>query len=329
MKMKKTLKTVATLGILAAIAGATVWYQSTTTSDTPDNVASGNGRIEATEYDIATKNPGQLEALMVREGDMVEKGEVLAHMDTRSLDAQLREAQAGLKEARENREYAQAIVQVRESEVSYAEREFQRLDKLARSGHVSQEQFDQAGTQLEIARANLTAARVDVTRAESGIEAAEAKVARLESDHEDSRLAAPVGGRVLYKLADPGEVLGAGGKVLTVLDLTDVYMTFFLPTEQAGKVRIGDEARLILDAIPQYVIPANISFVAPRAQFTPKAVETRSEREKLMFRVKARVDPSLLKQHIEAVKTGVPGEAFVRVDPDSPWPDSLKVSLPE
>lgn len=329
MKMTNTLKIVATIGMLAAIGGGVYWYQSTTTSETPDNVASGNGRIEATEYDIATKNPGQLATVMVREGDMLEKDQILARMDTRSLDAQLREAQAGLKEARENREYARAIVEVRESEVSYAEREFQRLEKLARSGNVSQEQFDQAGTQLQIARANLTAARVDVTRAESGIEAAEAKIARVQVDLEDSRLATPVGGRVLYKLAEPGEVLGAGGNVLTVLDLTDVYMTFFLPTNQAGKLRIGDEARLILDAIPQYVIPASISFVAPNAQFTPKAVETRSEREKLMFRIKARVDPSLLKQHIEVVKTGVPGEAFVRLDPDTPWPDNLKVSLPE
>ena len=327
--MKNTLKTVAVIGMLGAIAGGFYWYQSATTSETPDNVASGNGRIEATEYDIATKHPGRLEAVMVREGDMVDQDQVLARMDTRSLDAQLREGRAGLKEARENREYAQAIVQVRESELRYAEREFQRLEKLARSGHISQEKFDQARTQLESARAKLKAARVDVTRAESGIEVAEAKIARLESELEDSYLAAPVGGRVLYKLADPGEVLGAGGKVLTVLDLTDVYMTFFLPTEQAGKVRIGDEARLILDAIPQYVIPASISFVAPRAQFTPKAVETRSEREKLMFRVKARVDPALLKQHVEAVKTGVPGEAFVRLDTETPWPEPLKVSLPE
>ncbi len=122
--------------------------------------------------------------------------------------------------------------------------------------------------------------------------------------------------------------MGAGGKVMSVLDLTDVYMTIFVPTAQAGKIFIGADARIILDAVPQYVIPAKVSFVAPRTQFTPKAVETRTEREKLMFRVKVKIDSTLLKEHIEAVKTGVPGEAFILLDKDKPWPENLAVKLP-
>ena len=109
-------------------------------------------------------------------------------------------------------------------------------------------------------------------------------------------LKSPIAGRVLYRLAEPGEVLAAGGKVLTVLELTDVYMTIFLPTALAGRIAVGSEARIVLDAVPQYVIPATISFVAARAQFTPKDVETRTEREKLMFRIKVRIDPELLGQ---------------------------------
>ena len=96
-----------------------------------------------------------------------------------------------------------------------------------------------------------------------------------------------------YRVAQPGEVLGAGGKVLNIVDLADVYMTFFLPEQAAGRVALGQDVRIILDAAPQYVIPAAVSFVASTAQFTPKTVETASERQKLMFRVKAQISPEL------------------------------------
>ena len=122
---------------------------------------------------------------------------------------------------------------------------------------------------------------------------------------------------------EPGEVLGAGGKVLNLVDLSDVYMTFFLPETVAGRVALGTEVRLVLDAAPQYVIPAQVSFVASTAQFTPKTVETASERQKLMFRVKARIDRALLAKHLEQVKTGLPGVACVRLDAQQPWPANL------
>jgi HlyD family secretion protein len=106
-------------------------------------------------------------------------------------------------------------------------------------------------------------------------------------------------------VAEPGEVLPAGGKVVTALQLSDVYMTIYLPTEQAGRVIVGSEGRIVLDAAPDLVLPAAVSFVAPRSQFTPKEVETRSEREKLMFRIKVRIDPELLVRNLEKVKTGL------------------------
>jgi HlyD family secretion protein len=106
-------------------------------------------------------------------------------------------------------------------------------------------------------------------------------------------------------------------------------MTFFLPTEDAGRVKLGAEARIILDAAPQYVIPAKISFVADVAQFTPKSVETAEERQKLMFRLKAKIPPELLRKHIEDVKTGLPGMAYVRLDPNAEWPARLEVRLPK
>ena len=188
--------------------------------------------------------------------------------------------------------------------------------------------MDQVRTSARTAAAALQAAQVKVAETEAAIEAAAAQIERIQADVEDSALKAPRRGRVLYRLAEPGEVLGAGGKVLTLLDLTDVYMVLFLPETVAGRVAIGSEARLILDAGPEYVVPARVSFVAARAQFTPKQVETRSEREKLVFRVKARIDRELLGRYEPLVKTGLPGVAYVRLDDTLPWPDWLEPRLP-
>lgn len=100
--------------------------------------------------------------------------------------------------------------------------------------------------------------------------------------------------------------MGAGGKVLNLVDLNDVYMNVFLPAQQAGRVALGADVRLILDAAPQYVIPAKVTFVASVAQFTPKTVETANEREKLMFRVKARMIQNCCKNTSNRSRPGFP-----------------------
>ncbi len=104
-------------------------------------------------------------------------------------------------------------------------------------------------------------------------------------------------------------------------------MTFFLPTDQAGRVALGAEARIVLDAEPEYVIPAKISYVADVAQFTPKTVETAKERQKLTFRIKARIDPKLLHKYMHYVKTGMPGVAYVKLNPKAKWPTRLDRGL--
>jgi HlyD family secretion protein len=354
MSTKSTLKTISTVVILALVAGGG-WYawqvlksdeipeklepysevinevksHIKSTEELPDYIASGNGRIEATEYDIATKIAGRLTKVLAEEGDTVEAGQTLAVIDTDDLNAQLREANASYKEAVEARKYAIAIVEQYKSELTYAQTELRRFLELSKKGHVSQENVDQKRTAFKSADAALKAANIKVVQSASGIEAAEARIQRLKANIDDSTLKSPIKGRVLYRLAEPGEVLASGGKVMTVLDLTDVYMSIFLPTAEAGKVTIGAEARMIIDAIPQYTIPAKVTFVAAEAQFTPRSVETRAERDKLMFRVKVKIDSALLKKHIQKVKTGVPGVTYISLDPEKGWTDKLELRLPE
>ncbi len=312
---------------LTAVGGWLLW-QHFQVPELPTEFASGNGRIEATEYDIATKRAGRVGEVLAREGDMVDAVQILASMDSADLEAQLREAEARLREARAGKNYAEAIVVQRESELVYAKAEHKRSLELVRRGHVTRERVDRHRMAKLTGEAALKAARVQVVQAAAAIDAAVARIERLKTEIDDSVLKSPIRGRVLYRLAEPGEVLAAGGKVLTVLDLTDVYITIFLPASQVGRVRVGSDARIKIDAVPEFTIPAKVSFIAARAQFTPKQVETRSEREKLMFRIKVRIDPQLLKEHIEKVKTGVPGVAYVRLDQTIEWPELLQVRLP-
>src|SRR5690606_1963748 len=177
----------------------------------------------------------------------------------------------------------EAVIAQREAELDAAQRRLARSETLAKDGAASRQDLDDdrarvraaratlaaSRAQAEAARAAVTAAEAQVVGAGSGVAAAEATVARIDSDIADSELKAPRAGRVQFRLAQPGEVLAPGGKLLNLVDLSDVYMTFFLPETVAGRVALGGEVRLVLDAAPQYVIPAAVSYVASTAQFTP------------------------------------------------------------
>ncbi|ECM0351630.1 HlyD family efflux transporter periplasmic adaptor subunit [Salmonella enterica] len=336
-------------GILVAVAAIAWWMLRP--AGIPEGFAASNGRIEATEVDIATKIAGRIDTILVSEGQFVRQGEVLAKMDTRVLQeaiAQIKEAESAVAAARallEQRQSemraAQSVVKQREAELDSVSKRHVRSRSLSQRGAVSVQQLDDdraaaesaraaletAKAQVSAAKAAIEAARTSIIQAQTRVEAAQATERRIVADIDDSELKAPRDGRVQYRVAEPGEVLSAGGRVLNMVDLSDVYMTFFLPTEQAGLLKIGGEARLVLDAAPDLRIPATISFVASVAQFTPKTVETHDERLKLMFRVKARIPPELLRQHLEYVKTGLPGMAWVRLDERVPWPDALSVRL--
>lgn len=316
-----------------------------------DNFISGNGRIEATEMNISTKLAGRIEQINAREGDFVQAGQPLVIMQTDTLRAKLSQAQAQHQQAQSNeanaksqvalkisdKVAAEALVKQRESDLNLALKSFARTSQLARKGAISIQQLDDDSAKVASARAAVVSAKAQVDAAQSAVEAAQASVQsatsaidvalanirEIQTDIDDSTLTAPVSGRIQYRIAETGEVLGAGGKALSLINLNDVYLTFFLPETVAGRVAIGDEVRLSLDAIPNKTIPANVSFVSSVAQFTPKTVETKDERQKLMFRVKAQISPILLNCYLTQVKTGLPGVAWVKLDAAAPWPTPL------
>jgi HlyD family secretion protein len=402
--------------LAAAILLAAAFYYVRTrlkTSGFGEAFISGNGRIEATEVDVATKLSGRIQNILVDEGDFVKAGQPVAQMQIDTLEAQRDElraqhqqaiqavgsaqaevaaresdkaaslavvaqresdsaaAQAGVSQRESDAAAAQAVVVQRESELDAAQRRLVRSQTLSKEGASSIQELDDdrarvgssqaslaaavaqtstarsaigaaraqaamsdaainaAKAQVKSAEAMIAAARTQVAGSQLTVAARKAAIARVESDIRDSTLKAPRDGRVQYRTAQPGEVLSAGGKVLNLVDLSDVYMTFFLPETVAGRVAIGSDARIVLDAAPQYVIPAKVSYVASTAQFTPKTVETAAERQKLMFRVKARIDRDLLQRNLPMVKTGLPGVAWLKLDPQAKWPPELAIRVPE
>ena len=298
-------------------------YNYLQVSQLPKEFAVGNGRLETTQVDISSKLSGRLLDINVDEGDTVEKDQLLATLDTKQLDSKLQEALAYVEQAKQNKNYALAIVTQRESELNLANNNYNRSKTLYKNKSIPLVEFQRDETAYQTAIAALTASKAQVISANAAINAALAQVETIQVQIDESKLYSPIKGRVLYKIAQNGEIISNGGRVLVVLDLMNTYMTIFLPTSQAGLVNIGSEARIVLDALPNVSIPATVTFVSPQAQFTPKEIETQTEREKLMFRIKVKIDSKLLEQHFNKIKTGLPGIAYIRLNSNTPWPASL------
>ena len=257
----------------------------------PAGIVKSNGRIEATQVDVSSKYAGRLAEVTVEEGSSVRQGQAIAKITSPEYEAQLRAAQADVQKAKDALASAEAEITSRQSALEFAKSDFERGQELMKTGFITKQVFEQRKRNYDFAVAAVTSFTSQRDQAQSAIKNSEAQVERIESIISDLTLVSPRLGRVQYRLARAGEVVAAGAPIVTILDLTDVYMTLFLPAADAGKLSVGDEARIVLDPVPDYVIPAKVSFVAADAQFTPKTVETKDERAKLMFRVKLKIDP--------------------------------------
>ena len=311
--------------LLILLLGAALFllYQRNKAPTLPPGIASGNGRLEAVEVDVATKVAGRLAKVQLHEGDNVQAGQVVAELDADDLRAQLRAAEAQTLQARAALQESRAGLASAQSQQKLARITLERSRKLEKQGFATNDQLDQRQSALQTADAAVNAAQSKISAADAAVAAAAARVDVLRVALNDTTIKAPINGRVLDRLAEPGEVLAAGGKIVTLHDMADVDMSIYLPTAEAGKLAVGSPARIVLDALPGQPLPAKAVFVAPHSQFTPKEVETRNEREKLMFRVKVKVDAGWIASHAELAKPGMPGMAYVQTAPDAVWPASF------
>jgi HlyD family secretion protein len=321
---RRRLVAIAAAGaVLIAGAGGAYWWMHRA-PPIPAGIAWSNGRIEADEIDIETKFAGRIAEVFADDGDKVSAGQMVARIDTRDLEASMQRDQATALQAKNMLDEVRADIAQQRTAVELAQKQLARTRALLKSNDATHELFDEQRQALDGAQAALTADGAKLTEAEAAAAAASDQVKLDQINIADDRLIAPKDGRIEFRISNVGEVLGAGGKIFTMLDLSYIYMDVYLPTAEAGRVRLGADARIVLDARPNHPIPAKVTFVATQAQFTPKAVETKSERDKLMFRVRVKLDPATAFAFADEAGTGLPGLAYIRLDPSVPWPPQLQ-----
>lgn len=313
------------LAVVVMAVGAG-WYVVQHRGDLPRGLARANGRLELARIDVAVKYPGRITGLDFNEGDSVEAGQVLAREDDVTARARLDAARAHLDAARADSARAGAERDARQAARHLAELDMEHARGMFRQHLVSDMELAQHQTNLDTATAAAEAASRAVDGARAMVDGAQAQVAEAQSAVDDMTIRAPVAGRIEYRIVEMGAVLPGGGRVASLLNPADMYLTVFYPSPQAGRLRVGDQARIALDALHQQVIPATISFVSPEAQFTPKYVETTTERDKLVYRVKLRIAPETARRYGSVLKAGMTGDGYVRTDPATPWPAALDVA---
>ncbi|MDO9237512.1 MAG: HlyD family efflux transporter periplasmic adaptor subunit [Aquabacterium sp.] len=322
-------KTITGVSLLALSCAAGLAYWVNTHHDPiPAGLIRTNGRLEVERIEIAAKYPGRIIELPVNEGDLVKAGTLIARQDSTELVAQRAAVEAGRQRASQAMLRAGAETEVRKVQARIAQLELDHTHRLRQEELVSGAEVERRQAQRDGEKAGVMVATAAIGEATAARSEAQAQMTRLDVAIADMSLRAPVNGRIEYRVVEPGSVIPSGGRVATLLDTSNVHMTVFLPTSIAGRLQVGDEARVVLDAAPQYTIPAQVSFVAAEAQFTPKYVETASERDKLVYRVKLKVPTDIANRYAAYVKAGLTGYGYVRADTNKPWPAALAVKLP-
>ncbi len=329
--------------ILAILVGGGYWYyQKNNQSDAHPGITHSNGRLELTRMDVASLYPGRVEQVIVEEGQYVTPGEVLATLSSETTQAKHHAALAQQNASRAKQQQAEKAVKhiaaqllAQQQQIKVAQLDVDNALTLRKDELISQSELDKRIAARDAAAARLTAlefaqkeAEATVQQATAGIEQAEAQVEQISSMLGDLQIKAPKAGRVQYKLVEMGSVVGAGSKIVSLLDLDDINMNLFLPGPVVNKVALNSEARIILDG-QDYVFPAKVIFIASDAQFTPKHVETESERAKLMFKVKLKIPVDVARKYQNYLRGGMAGDGYVLTEPKVVWTDDLAVRLPE
>ena len=317
------------LGLVLALAAGFAAYRFGFSGgeDPLAGIARANGRLELERLDVATLYAGRIERVEVDEGDEVASGAVLARLESATTETQVAEARARRGQLEQSVRRAQAQVEAQRQQLKTAQMDADNARALYRDGLISQSELNARLAQRDAAQAAVQAARSAAAEAQSGVGQAQALVDRASSVMDDLAVRAPKAGRVEYVLAQPGGVLPAGGRVVSLLDLDDAGMDIFLAAPDINRIPLGSEARLVFDGLDA-VFPARVRHVAAQAQFTPKFVETAEERTRLMFRVRLKIDADTARRYRRWLKGGMTATGYVRLDQTQSWPAQLAVKLP-
>lgn len=306
---RKAIVPVAIVVVLAAV-GLRFWLHGREANGPIE----ASGTVEATEVELGFPVPGRLDSLGVDEGDTVSAGQELARLDLGEMAAQRDQAKARVVAAKallleltrgsrpEEVEQAKAASKAADDRLADAERDFKRATTLFAAGAVSQEALDKASTAYDVARSQATQAREAYRLAETGprrerIEAQRAEVARAEAALAQievtlghMRARAPFAGVVTAKHRERGEIIPAGSPVLTLRNRNDRWVRIYVPERRIGRVALGARAAIRTDSDPKRSYGGSVVFIATQAEFTPRSVQTREERVRLVYAVKVRIE---------------------------------------
>lgn len=340
----------AVIALVLCMIGGGVAYYLVHPHGMPEGLIAASGRIEGERIVAATKFPGRISKIMVREGDTIKAGASVAQLEDQQIaarveqarqalnavQAQLQAAESGLAIARREVPLAQAaadatLAKAQAVEVQAA-RDAQRHRELFEHGSIEKRRLEQAELGWRVAQADVAAARQGSSGAALGKDKVLAKeqeldalraqraraagaVAEAESVSGDQLVTAPAGGVVVARLREPGEVIQAGSAIAEVADLDALHLKVYVPEAQIGKVKLGQPVRLYVDSQQGRVFEAQVSYIASRAEFTPKEVQTADERVKLVYAVKLAIKSN--PEH--RLTPGLPADAVIRWDEHAAW----------
>lgn len=295
-----------------------------------------SGTIEAIEVNVASKVTGEILEMAVGEGTRVKPGDKLALVDHATLDIQLRQAEAGVQLAEaqlallvkgaraEDIRQAEAALEQAEASFKVAEDDAKRMRNLAKTGSITPKVLDDSEARLTVAAAQRSAAvealnkirrlarPEEIRAAEARLAQARAAVDLLRKTIADCTITAPAGGTVTHKAVEKGELVTPGATVVTLVDLDSVYVMIYVTEKDLGRVKLGDSSEVKIDAFPDKTFAGKITYISPEAEFTPKNIQTKEDRVKLVFGVKVEIE-----NREGLLKPGLPADAVIRVSPEA------------
>jgi HlyD family secretion protein len=303
------------IAVLAAVVSL-LWWRFGPISERNANQSRilATGTIEATEVEVSAELGGTIENLLVDEGYRVERGQPVAKIEDSQLEAEALRAEAALESARaaledleagarsEELQRARARVELARATLALAETEWQRADRLFKDGVLSEGQRDNARTSLDVAKSQHDVAAEELKLLEAGARPDQIKAARWQLKQaeaalrlarvrlEKTNISAPISGTVLVKSSEEGEVISPGVPIVTIADLGDMWVKIYIDEVDIGTLRLGQRARVRVDSFPGKEFSGKVTYISDEAEFTPKNIQTREDRVKLVFAVKIGID---------------------------------------
>ena len=280
----------------------------------------------------------QLEARYLNARESVSLSKAQVEQATVDLGFTIKDAAAAINAAEAAVQAARAQLEKTRAVLEKTRRDFERYSSLFQEQLVSASDFDRARMNHETSLADVNAAEKELKRAEANLEAARAAkdivnikrmqlqgaeanyraaVARMQevyADLQETKIYAPADGTILSRPVEVGEIVNPGTPLYVMVDMDKLYLKVYIPEPDIGKIRLGNEIRIFVDAFPDKAFEGNITKIYEQAEFTPKAVETREERVKLVFGVEVSV-----KNPERLLKPGMPGDAVIRWKEGTPW----------